>query len=94
MTRRRPFQAVRQYPAGEAIRVRADGAGRPLAFVWNGRPHRVQSVEEVREPRLDWWSSAGEVHRVYYLVTTDRGPICEIFHDVPSGRWFVARVYD
>jgi hypothetical protein len=85
---------VRQYPAGETIRVRADAAGRPLAFTWRGQPHRVDSVEEAREPRLDWWSPTGEIHRAYYLVSTDRGLICEIFRNVPTGEWFLARVYD
>ena len=85
---------MRQYPASERIRVRADATGRPLAFVWNGQPHRVDSVEEQREPDLDWWAPTGEIHRAYYLVTTDRGPICEIYRDLISGDWFMSRQYD
>jgi len=85
---------MRQYPAGESIRARADHAGRPIAFVFQGHPHRVESVEEAREPRLDWWSPTGEIHRTYYLVSTDRGMICEIYRDMLTGDWFLARVFD
>jgi hypothetical protein len=85
---------MRQYPAGESIRARADRAGHPIAFVFQGYPHRVESVEEAREPRLDWWSPAGEIHRTYYLVSTDRGMICEIYRDMLTGDWFLARVFD
>lgn len=85
---------MRQYGQDAAIRVRADAEGRPLAFAWRGEPHRVDSVEEVREPRLDWWSASGEVHRVYYLVVTHRGLVCEIYRDVGSGEWHLGRRYD
>lgn len=76
------------------IEVRTDAEGRPAALTLGGHPHRVQTVEDVREPRLEWWSPAGEVHRVYYLVTTDRGLICEVYHDVRGGGWFLARTMD
>jgi len=85
---------MRQYPNGDPIRVRADGDGTPVVFTWRGQPHRVDTVEDVREPRLDWWAPTGEIHRVYYLVTTNRGLICEIYRDVPTGAWYVARVFD
>lgn len=85
---------MRQHPTGDPIRVRADGEGRPLAFVWNGHPHRVETIEETREPRLDWWAPGGEIHRAYFIVTTDRGLIAEIFRDMPSDAWFVARLFD
>lgn len=85
---------VRQYPAGVAIRVRAQGDGRPILFVLDGQTHRVASVEDVREPRLDWWSPTGEVHRVYWLVVTDRGLVAEIYRDVATGAWFLGRRFD
>jgi hypothetical protein len=85
---------MRLYRPGDPIRVRCSGEGRPLAFTWHGEPYRVDSIEEVREPRLDWWSATGEIHRVYFLVVTNRALICEIFRDVPTGEWFMARVFD
>ena len=85
---------MRQFPEGDPIRVRIGDNGHPLAFTWRGQPHRVATVEDVREPRLDWWSATGEIHRVYYLVTTDRGLICEIYRDVAADAWYLARVFD
>jgi hypothetical protein len=85
---------MRQYASGEELRAQADRHGLPTAFVWHGRPHRVVTVEEVREPRLDWWAPTGEVHRTYYVVTTDRGLICEIFRDETTATWHLSRLYD
>ena len=85
---------MRLHPEGLAIRVRTDVKGQPLAFTHAGQTHQVDGIEDVREPRLDWWSPLGEAHRVYYLLTTRRGMICEIFEDKVGGGWFLARVYD
>jgi len=85
---------VRQYIRGDPIRVQATGDGRPVAFSWHGQLHRVATIEDVREPRLEWWSPSGEVHRRYHLVTTHQGLICEIYHDMTGGGWYMGRVYD
>lgn len=85
---------MRHHAEGQPVAATADAAGRPVTFVLGGRTHRVETVEDVREPRLEWWSPVGEVHRVYYLVTTDRGWICELYHDVAGGAWYLARVFD
>jgi len=76
------------------IEVRAGAGGQPLALTLDGHPHRVRTIEDIREPRLEWWSPAGEAHRVYYLVTTDRGLICEVYRDAAGGGWFLARTLD
>lgn len=85
---------MRTYPPATPIPVRADDAGRPAALTLSGENHAVKRVENVHEPRLDWWSPAGEVHRRYFLVTTDHGLICEIYHDVAGGRWYLAQTFD
>lgn len=97
---------MRLHQLGIPIRVRIDAAGRPLAFTHEGQTHPVSTIEEVREPHLDWWSPAGEAHRVYHLVTTPQGMVCEIYEDRArlgdreaseariGGAWFLARVYD
>jgi hypothetical protein len=85
---------MRQYVHGDPIRAQADGRGRPVAFRWQGQVHRIASIEDVREPRLEWWSAAGEVHRRYYLVATHRGLICEIYQDMAGSGWYVGRVFD
>ena len=85
---------MRQYPEGVPIRVRVQGDGSPVAFVWAGETHRIETIEAVREPRLDWWAAGGEVHRLYYLVVTHRGVVCEIYRDVAADEWFVGRRLD
>lgn len=85
---------MRHYDSGLPIRTRIQGDGRPIAFVLSGVTHRVETVEDLREPRLDWWAPGGEIHRVYWLVTTHLGLVCEIYRDVPSGEWFMGRRYD
>ena len=88
------------WPYGDPIRVTADIDGRPLAFVWQGESQTVASIEGVWEPKLDWWSVTGEVHRIHFLVTTNLGLICENFRDEAGengrapGAWALARVYD
>ena len=90
---------MRQYAEGDPIRVQTDADGRPVLITWHGQTDQVATIEDVREPRLDWWAATGEVHRVYYLVTTERGVIGEIYRDVldgdrVGGEWYVARVLD
>jgi hypothetical protein len=85
---------MRQYVDGDPIRVHTGSEGRLLAFVWSGVTHRIDTVEDIREPSLDWWSATGETHRVYYIVTTSHGLICELYCDVPTNSWYVSRVFD
>lgn len=85
---------MRQYIKGDPIRVQTDDESRPAAFSWHGKLHHVETVEDINEPRLDWWSAAGEIHRVYYVLTTHRGLICEVYRDLMTDSWSIARVYD
>jgi hypothetical protein len=85
---------MRQYPDGDPIRVHTDSDGEPMTFIWHGETHCIETVEDIREPQLDWWSPTGEIHRVYYLVTTNRHLICELYRDVPAAAWYISRVYD
>lgn len=86
--------AMRQHPTGDPIRVQTDGHGRPLAFRWHGILHRVATIEDVREPALDWWSASGEIRRRYFLVTTQDGAICELYQNLANHDWFLSRLYD
>ena len=85
---------MRQYSPGSPIRVQADDAGAPTSFIWQGQRHLVNAIEDIREPHLGWWQAGGEVHRIYYLVTTTRGLITEIYRDCLADAWYVARVWD
>jgi hypothetical protein len=85
---------MRLFPAGSPVRVRTDSKEHPLAFVWLGETHGVRSLEDTREPLLDWWAPEGEVHRLYYLVVTERNLICELYQDLVTGSWQMSRVFD
>ena len=85
---------MRMFPDGAPLRVRTDGRNQPATFVWLGETHAIESLEDVREPRLDWWSTEGEIHRLYYLVVTQRGLICELYRDLIADRWLMSRIFD
>ncbi len=44
---------MRLFDPGLPITVTTDEDGRPTMFRWDGEPHRVDSIEDVREPKLD-----------------------------------------
>ena len=86
---------MRSYDPPLPIRVRPGADGRPVAFVWEGVTHAVESIEAVREPHLDWWHGPErEAHRTYFLVVTNRGMVAEVFRDEVAGEWFVGRRLD
>jgi len=51
--------------------------------VWRGRSFRI---------RGGWWER--EVFREYFQVETEGGILCEIYHDLIGGRWYLERIYD
>lgn len=53
----------------------------------------VDTIEEVREPNLDWWTES-PANRTYYLVITNKGMVAEIVRDETNGTWGVARRLD
>lgn len=85
---------MRLYTPGLPVRVQADPTGRPEAFTLQGHMHRVESIEEHREPHLGWWDPLGEAHRSYWLVVTGRGLICELCQDHGEGSWLLVRELD
>ena len=84
---------MRLHPEGRPIRVRSQN-DQPLSFVYKGQTHRVERIEEMHEPIMDWWSAAGMIHRSYFLLSTPEGMICEIYLDHSSRQWFLAREFD
>lgn len=84
---------MRSYDPPLPIRARVAADGSPHAFVLDGVTLVVDTIEEVREPNLDWWTEA-PAHRTYYLVTTNRGMVAELVRDEVAGTWGMARRFD
>ena len=71
-----------------------DSQGRPLRFVWQGRSHRLQQIQQRWQIDSDWWSEEGRVWRDYFAVITTSGILCVIYFDLLEQVWYVAKIYD
>ena len=66
----------------------------PDGFVWQGLPHRILEVGNHWRVHTRWWAPGQAVWREYYRLVTDTGYLCQVYHDLVGGGWFLARVYD
>lgn len=66
----------------------------PTGFDWRGNPHRILEVCNRWRIHSRWWEREQAVWREYFKVATDSGLLCLIYHDLQSGDWFLARLYD
>lgn len=85
---------TRLWPQGQPIVVVCDQQERPIRFVWQGRIHRLQQVQQRWQIDSDWWSESGRVWRDYLAVTTTGGLLCVLYQDLLTQEWFLAKVYD
>jgi hypothetical protein len=83
---------TRFWPEGMAIAVMCDDAATPKMFTWQGHRHRVVAVHDRWRVDEGWWRR--RAWREYFQLITASGLLAEIYHDVPSGRWYLQRVYD
>jgi hypothetical protein len=66
----------------------------PDGFVWQGSPHRILEIGNRWRVHTCWWAPDETLWREYLKVTTDTGLLCLLYRDLPSGNWFLARLYD
>jgi hypothetical protein len=66
----------------------------PTGFDWQQEPHHILEVCNRWRVHARWWEREQAVWREYFKVTTDRGLLCLIYHDLQSGDWFLSRIYD
>ena len=83
---------TRFWPDGITIVVTQDALGTPQTFAWNEQHHRVTEVRDRWRVDEGWWRR--RIWREYFQLITASGLLVEIYHDVPSGRWYLQRVYD
>lgn len=72
------------------IAVELDTAGRPVAFVWNGRRESVVVCNRWRVEE-SWWRRP--IRREYYKVAGER-LLALVYRDGVDGSWHLERVYD
>ncbi|GIK36980.1 MAG: hypothetical protein BroJett011_08130 [Chloroflexota bacterium] len=80
------------WPDGERITVESDAIAAPYAFTWQGQCHVVQEIAKRWRVDQGWWRK--RVWREYFKLTTQTGLLVVIYRDVPTGAWFLQRLYD
>ena len=83
---------TRLWPGGERIAVWG-GDEPPAGLVAEGQCHRIVEVCNHWRIHTRWWE-AEAVWREYWKMTTDTGLLCLLYHDLRTGNWFLARLYD
>jgi hypothetical protein len=87
---------TRLWSEGQVIAVagrsRSDGSEEPAAFTWRGQTHRVQEIIRRWRVDLEWWRV--RIWRTYFKLNTDTGLLVVIYQDLPSGAWYLQRMYD
>jgi hypothetical protein len=83
---------TRLWAEGQAIDVKQDGQGVPVAFTWVRQTHRVAQLAQQWRVDVGWWRQ--RVWRAYYKLSTDSGLLVVIYHELPDGDWYLQRLYD
>ncbi|UCC76983.1 MAG: hypothetical protein JSW37_01065 [Anaerolineales bacterium] len=66
----------------------------PAGFNWQGETHHILGVCNCWRIHTRWWEPEHAIWREYWKVVTDVGLLCLIYEDLPSGGWFLSRIYD
>jgi hypothetical protein len=66
----------------------------PEGFVWQGRLHGIEQISNRWQVHTRWWEPGKAIWRRYWKVTTDTGLLCQLYHDLLEGGWFLSRLYD
>jgi hypothetical protein len=84
---------TRLWLEGEPVAVWGEGNA-PAGFAWAGAEHGVVEVCNRWRVHTRWWEPDETAWREYVKVATDTGLLCLLYCDLPSGEWFLARLYD
>jgi hypothetical protein len=74
------------------IRVRVDGAGRPLALRRRGwsRPRAVARIQDRWRIDDEWWRTR-PISRLYHRLLLEDGTLLTVYHDLVTDTWFEQR---
>jgi len=74
------------------LKVIVNVQGIPLVLVRDGERQRVTKVYERWQAVEEWWGK--EILRNYFRVKTNKGLVYDIYRNIPSGSWYLCRIYD
>jgi hypothetical protein len=74
------------------LEVKEDVRHRPVAFSYKGGNEGVEEICEQWRVSHEWWKNTTD--REYFRVRTVRGIVCEMYRDLPTGAWYLQRIYD
>ena len=94
MTRLWPQGQEIQTYGSEGLYRQKDGETMATGFEYQGHSHRIVNVCNCWRIHTRWWEPTRCVWREYLKVTTDTGLLCLIYHELTSGEWYLARIYD
>lgn len=83
----------------EAVTVTLDEEDMPSAFVWHGRTHLVERIDTSWQVNADWWTDpdavqGGALSRRYVRLLTRSGFLCDLYCDLLTQTWSLARIFD
>ncbi len=76
----------------EELKVRVNVQGVPLTLARDGERQRVTKVYEHWQTVEEWWGK--EITKHYFRVKTNKGVVCDIYRDMPTGDWYLSRIHD
>jgi len=91
---------TRLWAAGEPVQVVAGPPGAhdegqaPARFQLRGEWHEVAFIANRWRVHTTWWRPEASAQREYFKLATSGGLLCVLYHDLQSGAWYCARVYD
>ena len=76
----------------EELTVKVNVRGIPLSLSLDGDRQRITKVYEKWRAVEEWWGK--EMDCSYFRVKTSKGMVCDIYHDLPGGNWYLSRIHD
>jgi hypothetical protein len=76
----------------ELLQVKTDITGAPASLLRRGRGDQIVEVYDRWRIADLWWQA--EVVREYFMVTTGRGLVCDIYRDMRTNTWYLSRIHD
>lgn len=76
----------------KGLAVSCDAAGVPSELYLGSGFFRVRDILDRWSDTGCWWE--GEKEKVFYRLSCQDGPVCEIYHEIGTRNWFLYKVYD